>query len=128
MVLVALCRPCVFGCEGLIGAPVPEGVGSRKDLAIGNGFSVSSVPSFDSLLQSGMPDFCAMGLEIARAATLFINGLQLVKSLSGKENSSLASDKSYEELVGTVLGVSALITGSRRAVETLRSALESAGQ
>jgi hypothetical protein len=102
--------------------------GSLKDLAIGNGFSVSSVPSFDTLLQNGMPDFGTMGPEIARAATLFINGLQLVKSLSGKENSSLASDKSYEELVRTVLGVSALITGSRQAVETRRSALESAGQ
>ncbi|MBN9235722.1 conjugal transfer protein [Mesorhizobium hungaricum] len=102
--------------------------GSLKDIAIGNGFSVTSVPSFDSLLQSGMPNFGSMGPEIAKAATLFVNGLQLVKSLSGKDDSSLASDKSYEELVKTVLGVSALITGSQQAVETRRSALESAGQ
>jgi hypothetical protein len=102
--------------------------GSLKDLAIGNGFSVSSVPSFDSLLQNGVADLGSMGSEIAEAATLFINGLQLVKSLSGKKNSSLASDKSYEELMKTVLGVSALITGSRQAVETRRAALESAGQ
>jgi hypothetical protein len=102
--------------------------GSLKDLAIGNGFSVSSVPSFDSLLQSGQPDFGSMGAEIAKAATLFINGLQLVRSLSGKDNSSLASDKSYEELVKTVLGVSALVTGSQQAVETRRAALETAGQ
>ncbi|TPI27677.1 type IV secretion system protein (plasmid) [Mesorhizobium sp. B2-1-8] len=101
---------------------------SLKDIAIGNGFSVTSVPSFDSLLQSGMPNFGSMGPEIAKAATLFVNGLQLVKSLSGKDDSSLASDKSYEELVKTVLGVSALITGSQQAVETRRSALESAGQ
>ncbi|MDQ0332939.1 hypothetical protein QFZ88_005321 [Mesorhizobium sp. YL-MeA3-2017] len=102
--------------------------GSLKDIAIGNGFSVTSVPSFDSLLQSGMPNFGSMGPEIAKAATLFVNGLQLVKSLSGKDDSSLASDKSYEELVKTVLGVSALITGSQQAVETRRSALESAAQ
>ena len=102
--------------------------GSLKDLAIGNGFSVTSVPSFDSLLQSGMPNFGSMGPEIAKAATLFVNGLQLVKSLSGKDNSSLASDKSYEELVKTVLGVSALINGSQQAVESRRSALERAGQ
>lgn len=102
--------------------------GSLKDLAIGNGFSVTSVPSFDSLLQSGMPNFGSMGPEIARAATLFVNGLQLVKSLSGKDDSSLASDKSYEELVKTVLGVSALINGSQQAVESRRAALESAGQ
>jgi hypothetical protein len=101
---------------------------SLKDLAIGNGFSVSSVPSFDTLLQNGIPDFGSMSAEIAQAATLFINGLQLVKSLSGKESSSLASDKSYEELMKTVLGVSALISGSKQAVETRRDALESAGQ
>ncbi len=94
---------------------------SLKDIAIGNGFSVTSVPSFDSLLQSGMPNFGSKGPEIAKAATLFVNGLQLVKSLSGKDDSSLASDKSYEELLKTVLGVSALITGSQQAVETRRS-------
>ncbi|EHK53229.1 conjugal transfer protein [Mesorhizobium alhagi CCNWXJ12-2] len=102
--------------------------GSLKDLAIGNGFSVSSVPTFDSLPQNGVADFGPMGSDIAQAATLFINGLQLVKSLSGKDNSSLASDKSYQELMKTVLGVSALITGSHQAVETRRTALENAGQ
>ncbi|MBZ9772604.1 type IV secretion system protein [Mesorhizobium sp. CO1-1-8] len=101
---------------------------SLKDIAIGNGFSVTSVPSFDGLLQSGMPNFGSMGPQIAKAATLFVNGLQLVKSLSGKEDSSLASDKSYEELVKTVLGVSALVNGSQQAVESRRSALQSAGQ
>lgn len=102
--------------------------GTLKDIAIGNGFSVTSVPSFDSLLQSGMPNFGTMAPEIARTATLFVNGLQLVKSLSGRQDSALASDKSYEELVKTVLGVSALINGSRQAVESRRSALERAGQ
>ncbi|UCI10722.1 type IV secretion system protein [Mesorhizobium sp. B1-1-8] len=102
--------------------------GSLKDLAVGNGFSVSSVPSFDSMLKDGVPDFGSMGPDIAKAATVFINGLQLVKSLSGKQNSSLASEKSYEELVKTVLGVSALIKGSQQAVATRRAALEDAGQ
>jgi hypothetical protein len=64
---------------------------------------------------------------VAQAATVFINGLQLVKSLSGRTNSSLASDRSYEELMKTVLGVSALINGSQKAVESRRAALESAG-
>lgn len=102
--------------------------GSLKDIAIGNGFSVTSIPSFDSLLKSGRPNFGSMGPEIAKAATLFINSLQLVKSLSGKDDSALASDKSYEELMKTVLGVSAMITGSKQAVESRRAALESAGQ
>ncbi|RUW82208.1 conjugal transfer protein, partial [Mesorhizobium sp. M8A.F.Ca.ET.023.01.1.1] len=64
----------------------------------------------------------------SKIATTFINGLQLVKSLSGKSNSGFSSDKSYEELMNTVLGVSALVTGSQQAVTTRRSALEQAGQ
>lgn len=110
----------VTGDRGSEAAPL-------KDIAIGNGFSVSSVPSFESILKSGIADFGSLDSKVVQAATLFINGLQLVRSLSGKENSSLASDKSYEELMKTVMGVSALITGSQQAVETRRSALENAG-
>lgn len=110
----------VTGDRGSTAAPL-------KDLAVGNGFSVSSVPSFDSILKEGIPSFGSMSGEIAQAASVFINGLQLVKSLSGRENSGFASDKSYEQLVNTVLGVSALINGSQQAVETRKSAFEQAG-
>ncbi|QYA17505.1 type IV secretion system protein [Rhizobium sp. AB2/73] len=101
--------------------------GPLKNLAIGNGFSVSAIPSFDSILKDGVPNFGSMGGEITKAATAFINGLQLVKSLSGQTNSSFSGDKSYEQLVNTVLGVSALINGSQQAIETRRSAFEQAG-
>jgi len=110
----------VTGDRGSTAAPL-------KDLAVGNGFSVSSVPSFDSILKEGIPNFGSMGGDIAQAASVFINSLQLVKSLSGKANSGFASDKSYEQLVNTVLGVSALINGSQQAVETRKSAFEQAG-
>lgn len=110
----------VTGDRGSTAAPL-------KDLAIGNGFSVSSIPSFDRILKEGVPNFGSMGGDIAKAATVFINGLQLVKSLSGKENSSFSGDKSYEQLVNTVLSVSALINGSQQAIETRRSAFEQAG-
>jgi hypothetical protein len=99
-----------------------------QNLAIGQGFSVSSMPSLDSLIKDGVPDFGNMKGDVARVATTFINGLQLVKSLSGKENSEFSGDKSYEQLVNTVLGVSALINGSQQEIETRRSAFEQAGQ
>lgn len=101
--------------------------GALKNLAIGNGFSASSMPSFDSLLKNGVPDLASLNPEIARATTLFINGLKLVRSLSGKQDGSLASDRSYEELVKAVLGVSALVNGSQASAATRRSALEEAG-
>ncbi|MCJ9672799.1 MULTISPECIES: type IV secretion system protein [unclassified Neorhizobium] len=102
--------------------------GPLQDLAIGQGFSVSSMPSLDSLIKGGVPDFGSMSGDVSKVATTFINGLQLVKSLSGKDNSDLASDKSYEQLVNTVLGVSALINGAQKATETRRGAFEAAGQ
>ncbi|WP_105385167.1 type IV secretion system protein [Neorhizobium alkalisoli] len=99
-----------------------------QNLAIGQGFSVASMPSLDSLIKGGVPDFGSMSGDISKVATTFINGLQLVKSLSGKENSTFSGDKSYEQLVNTVLGVSALINGSQKATEARRDAFEAAGQ
>jgi flagellar biosynthesis chaperone FliJ len=99
-----------------------------QNLAIGQGFSVASMPSLDSLIKGGVPEFGNMGGDVAKVATTFINGLQLVKSLSGKQDSDFSGDKSYEQLVNTVLGVSALINGSQKATETRRSAFEAAGQ
>lgn len=110
----------VTGDRGSTAAPL-------KNLAIGNGFSVSAIPSFDSILKDGVPNFGGMNSDITKAATVFINGLQLMKSLSGKENSNFSGDKSYEQLVNTVLGVSAMINGSQQAIETRRSAFEQAG-
>ncbi|MDK4741340.1 type IV secretion system protein [Rhizobium sp. CNPSo 3464] len=110
----------VTGDRGSTAAPL-------KDLAIGNGFSVSTIPSFDSILKEGIPNFGSMSDDITKTATTFVNGLQLVKSLSGKENSTFSGDKSYEQLVNTVLGVSALINGSQQAIETRRSAFQQAG-
>jgi len=99
-----------------------------QNLAVGNGFSVSSMPSFDSLMSGGVPNFGSMGGDIAKVASTFINGLQLVKNLSGQANSSFSGDQSYEQMVNTVLGVAALVNGSQQAVTTRRSAFEQAGQ
>jgi hypothetical protein len=97
-----------------------------QNLAVGNGFSVSAIPSVESLLQGGVPNFGGMSSEVAKVATFYLNRLQLVKSLSGQANSSFSGDKSYEQLVSTVLGVAALIDGSQQAVETRKSAFEQA--
>lgn len=99
-----------------------------KNLAIGQGFSVSSLPSLDGMLKNGVPNFGNLSGDVSKLATTFINSLQLVKSLSGEANSSFSGDKSYQQLVKTVLGVSALIGGAQQATVTRRSAFEAAGQ
>ncbi|MCP1201101.1 type IV secretion system protein [Notoacmeibacter sp. MSK16QG-6] len=109
----------VTGDRGSVSNPL-------QSVALGSGFNVSSVPSFDSLLSGGVPNFGNLSGDIAEVATTFINGLKLVKSLSGSDNSSHAGDQSYQELLNTVLGVSALITGSQQAVQSRQQSLEQA--
>lgn len=100
--------------------------GQLSNVAVGNGFSVSSLPSFDSILSGSQPNFGGLSGDIQQIATTFINGLQLVRSLSGQENSGQASDQSYENLLQTVTGVSALINGAQSAVTSRTSSLEQA--
>lgn len=102
--------------------------GQMQSLAIGNGFSVSSVPSIDSIMSGGVPSFGGLSGDISKIASTLINGLKLVKSLSGKTNSEFSGDKSYEQMVNTVMAVSALMNGSQQAVTQRRSAFEQAGQ
>lgn len=102
--------------------------GQMQNLAVGNGFSVSSMPSIDKIMSGGVPNFGQLGSSISQIATTFINGLKLVKSLSGKSNSDFSGDKSYEQMVNTVTAVSALVSGSQQAVTQRKSAFEQAGQ
>ena len=77
----------VTGDRGSVSNPM-------QNLAVGQGFSVSQMPSLDSLMQGGVPNFGNMGGDIGQIATTFINGLQLVKNLSGKADSTFSGDKS----------------------------------
>lgn len=97
---------------------------SMQDLAVSNGFSVGSIPSGQDLM-SGMPDFGNMN-DIAGVATQFINGLQLVQRLSREGEQRTSGDQSYEEMVNTVLGVAALITGTQQGVENRTEAFQQA--
>lgn len=99
-----------------------------QSLAVGSGFSVSSMPTLDSLISDGVPNFGALSGDIANTAAKFINALQLVKNLSGITNSTFSGDQSYQQLMNTVLGVSALITGAQQAVTARTSALQNASQ
>ena len=98
-----------------------------QNLAVGRGFSVSQLPSFDRLMSGGAANLGSVSPDVAEVATTLINGLKLVKNLSGREDSSFSGDKSYEEMVKTVVGVAALVACSQQAVQTRRTSLEQAG-
>lgn len=98
-----------------------------QTLAVGNGFSVSQLPGLDKILSASGTDFGSVSGEVSGSATKFLNGLKLLQSLSGQKQSALASDRSYEELMKTVLAIATLTTGAQQAVSSRRSALEQAG-
>lgn len=100
---------------------------SMQDLAVSNGFSVGAIPSGQSLMSGGMPDFGNMN-DVVGVATQFINGLELVQRLSREGQQRTSGDQSYEEMVNTVLGVAALITGSQQGVESRTQAFQQASQ
>jgi hypothetical protein len=59
-----------------------------QNLAVGQGFSVTSMPSLDSLIKGGVPDFGNMSGDISKVATTFINGLQLVNHCPARKTAS----------------------------------------
>ncbi|WP_234689619.1 type IV secretion system protein [Allorhizobium ampelinum] len=101
--------------------------GQMSNLAVGSGFSVASMPSLDSIISGGVPNFGSLGSDISGTVTKFINGLNLVQSIA-KSGSNFAGDQSYQQLLKTVTSVAALVTGAEQAVTTRRSAFEQAGQ
>ena len=99
-----------------------------QSLGVGSGFSVSTMPSLDTLISDGVPNFGNLSGSIANTASKFINALQLVKSISGQADSKFSGDQSYQQLMSTVLGISALITGAEQAVNARTSALQTASK
>jgi hypothetical protein len=75
--------------------------------ALGSGFSIGSAPDFSSLL-SGQMSWGNLGSYGNTAATI-LNGLNLVKTLSGQmESANLTrGDKAYQGLVNTATALTA---------------------
>ena len=83
--------------------------------ALGNGFSMGNAPDFSSLLQGQMA-WGNLGSFGNTAATI-LNGLNLVKSLSGRSSGSgmTRGDKAYQGLVNTATALTASIAGTQSA-------------
>ncbi|MCM2294707.1 type IV secretion system protein [Allorhizobium sp. BGMRC 0089] len=97
-----------------------------SQVAVGSGFSVSSMPSLGSIISDGVPNFGSLSSSITSVATKYINGLKLVKNLSGMTNSSFSGDQSYQQLLGTVASISAMVTGVQQAVDQRKTAFQTA--
>lgn len=97
-------------------------------LAVGQGFSVASMPDYMNIRGSDGGILGSISPEILGVVSTFINALQLVQNLTGQTNSNHSGDLAYQQLVDTVTGVAALVQGTQQAVVSRRSQFEQAGQ
>ena len=92
--------------------------------ALGSGFSIGSAPDFSSLL-SGQMSWGNLGSYGNTAATI-LNGLNLVKTLSGQTDSAnlTRGDKAYQGLVNTATALTASIAGTQASAQQRSTAFQ----
>ena len=92
--------------------------------ALGSGFSIGNAPDFSSLL-SGQMSWGSLGSFGNTAATI-LNGLNLVRSLSGETASKnlTRGDKAYQGLVNTATALTASIAGTQTSAQQRSSAFQ----
>ena len=93
--------------------------------ALGSGFSMGNAPDFSSLLQGQMA-WGNLG-SFGNTAARILNGLNLVKSLSGQLSGSgmTRGDKAYQGLVNTATALTASIAGTQNATQQRSTAFQS---
>ena len=99
---------------------------SLANLAIGQGFSVSQMPSLGQLASGGTFSWGSIGTNFAQNASGFIQGLNLIARLTGSEGNKLGTDQSYETAVHAIAALTAMIDGSGAATQARQSSFEQA--
>ena len=99
-----------------------------SSIGLGTGFSMSSAPNLSSLLGGGGISMSGLG-SYGTLASSIINGLNLVKTLSGAPSSATATDQAYAGAVNTAAAVTAAVAGAQAASQSRSSAFTfAAGQ
>jgi hypothetical protein len=100
--------------------------GSIASAALGSGFSMSGAPNFSSIL-GGQMSWGSMG-QFSQVASAFINGLNLVKTLTNASGTfSAPIDQAYLGAANTAAAISGLVAGQQSAATSRTSAFQSAG-
>jgi hypothetical protein len=100
--------------------------GTLGSAAIGSGFSMTSAPSLGPLLGGTSMSWGNLGSFGASASTI-INGLNLVKTLSGAAKPISGSDQAYSGAVNTSAALTGIVQGAQSAATTRTAALTGAG-
>ena len=103
--------------------------GSLAQMALGGGFSIGSAPNLGSVISGGQLTFTGLGGNAQGIFSSLINGLQLVKSITGLINgSSRPTDQAYQNSVNVAATLTGLVSATQGAVNSRSSAFMSGGQ
>jgi hypothetical protein len=98
--------------------------GSLSSIGLG-GFSLSSAPNLSSLLGGGSLSMGGLG-SYGSLASSIINGLNLVKTLTGASSASSTTDRAYTGAVNTSAAITAAVSGAQAASSTRLSGFSGA--
>jgi hypothetical protein len=98
--------------------------GSLSQMALGGGFSMGGAPSLGSVISGGSLSFTGLGGNSQQIISSLINGLSLVKTLSGLQ-SGLPSDKAYLNSSNTAQLILGLINSTQGTVTSASNAYTS---
>jgi hypothetical protein len=99
--------------------------GALSTAALGSGFTMAGAPNLTSLLGGTGMSWGNLGAYGSAAASI-INGLNLVKSLSGAA-SPTGVDQAYTGAVNTAAALTGIVSGAQSAAATRTSALQTSG-
>jgi hypothetical protein len=114
--------------QAVSGDRTGDAQGSLSQIATGSGFNIGQAPSLGSVMSGGALGFGGLSQDAQQTVSTLINGLQLVKSISGLVNGKkTTSDQSYQSAVNTAATLSGLIAATQSAAGTRTGAFTSAG-
>lgn len=115
--------------QAVTGDRSSQAQGSLAQMALGGGFSMAQAPSLGSVISGGALSFAGMGSGSQNIVSTLINGLQLVKSITGLTTGQLNPvDTAYQNSVNVAATLSGLIDSTQSAVQQRSSAFTAGGQ
>lgn len=115
--------------QAVTGDRTSQAQGSLAQMALGGGFSMAQAPSLGSVISGGALSFAGMGASSQNIVSTLINGLQLVKTITGLTNGQVNPvDTAYMNSVNVAATLSGLITSTQGAIQTRSSAFTTGGQ
>lgn len=102
--------------------------GSLAQMALGGGFNMASAPSLGSVISGGTLTFGGMGSDAQGIVSNLINGLQLVRSLTGLINGTARpTDQAYQNSVNVSATITGLVSSTQGAIQQRSSAFMQGG-